>query len=419
MDHINQDQTGQFVLWRSNCVPRQGCLFSITAKMEFQQANFMKTETLECNPSDAAGQRSRPELHHPATLRKGNLLLMGGAVAAILFAAVALHYFVLDAASLKDFLQQLRTEYRQLVPEPFRQAVYPYLRFVLDNFLNPVFYLAISVVFFLERILPANRKQKFFSTGFLQDLTWFCADGIIQIGLLSLYAEFLHGLFQQQLSFLTIQVGADWPLGVRIVLSLVVFEFFHWLHHWVRHKVRVLWYFHAVHHSQREMNLFTDSRLHPVDRIVMTTFLVIPFNIFLIHPTYHVLAAFLLIWYARVYHANIRTNYGFLKHILVTPQSHRIHHSIRPEHADKNFGTLLTIWDRVFGTLYKNYDEYPETGLADEAFPFERSPRSSLKTWFAQFIYPFRMILGRSYQPPETLMATGTEAPSDGTARSR
>ncbi len=339
----------------------------------------------------------RSDVVRAATGQRSRKLLFGVVSgAAILLAAGAAGYSLFDPATVNNVLQQLRTEYRELVPAPLREAVNPYLQFVLDNFLNPSFYLAILVVFVLERSLPAKTKQRFFSTGFLQDLTWFCADGVIQIGLLSLYAQFLHSVFQQHLAFLTIPVGADWPLGVRIALSLVIFEFLHWLHHWVRHKVRLLWHFHAVHHSQREMNLFTDARLHPVDRIVMTTFLVIPFNLFMIHPSNHALIAFLLMWYARVYHANIRTNYGFLKHLMVTPQSHRIHHSILPEHADKNFGALLTIWDRVFGTLHKNYDEYPETGIADEEFPSEYAPRSVLNTWFAQFAYPFRMIFRRS-----------------------
>jgi len=101
-------------------------------------------------------------------------------------------------------------------------------------------------------------------------------------------------------------------------------------------------------------------------------------------------------WYTRVYHANLRTNYGPLKHILVTPQSHRIHHSREPEHVDKNFGLFLTIWDRLFGTLHANYEEYPETGIQEE-FPLEDMVvgLDVLKIYAQQWLYPFRLLVKR------------------------
>ena len=104
--------------------------------------------------------------------------------------------------------------------------------------------------------------------------------------------------------------------------------------------------------------------------------------------------AFLASWYTHVYHANLRTNYGPLKHILVTPQSHRIHHSIEPRHQNKNFGVLFTVWDRFFGTLYTNYEEYPETGVDEAQFPLERrsSPLALVHTYVAQWCYPFRLL---------------------------
>jgi sterol desaturase/sphingolipid hydroxylase (fatty acid hydroxylase superfamily) len=102
-------------------------------------------------------------------------------------------------------------------------------------------------------------------------------------------------------------------------------------------------------------------------------------------------------WYTRVYHANLRTNYGVLKHVVVTPQSHRIHHSIESRHQDKNFGVIFTVWDRLFGTLYAHYDEYPETGIADDRFPLEQHGgiRAVFQNLAAQFWYPFQLLRGR------------------------
>jgi hypothetical protein len=62
---------------------------------------------------------------------------------------------------------------------------------------------------------------------------------------------------------------------------------------------------------------------------------------------------------------------------------------------DKNFGLTFSLWDHLFGTQYRNYDEYPDTGINDEDFPFEQDPRSLgyLGSLFGQFLYPFRAIL--------------------------
>ena len=102
-------------------------------------------------------------------------------------------------------------------------------------------------------------------------------------------------------------------------------------------------------------------------------------------------------WHTRIYHANLRTNYGFLKYILVTPQSHRIHHSIEPRHFNKNFGLFFSVWDRLFGTLYTNYDEYPETGVEDDRFPLEKGIEvfALFGTFLAQLAFPFTAIFRR------------------------
>src|SRR6185436_19466136 len=80
----------------------------------------------------------------------------------------------------------------------------------------------------------------------------------------------------------------------------------------------------------------------------------------------HAVAAFLMfkLW-GFVNHANIRVSFGPLTSIIAGPQWHRIHHSMRAEHLDKNFATFFPFIDRAFGTYYgPGEDEYPSTGLA-------------------------------------------------------
>jgi sterol desaturase/sphingolipid hydroxylase (fatty acid hydroxylase superfamily) len=96
-------------------------------------------------------------------------------------------------------------------------------------------------------------------------------------------------------------------------------------------------------------------------------------------------------WYARFYHSNIKTHLGILRYVMVTPQSHRIHHSRLRAHRDKNFGAIFSLWDHLFGTQYRRYDEYPETGLDNPEFPHESelSWRKMTGMLWRQLAYPF------------------------------
>jgi sterol desaturase/sphingolipid hydroxylase (fatty acid hydroxylase superfamily) len=106
-------------------------------------------------------------------------------------------------------------------------------------------------------------------------------------------------------------------------------------------------------------------------------------------------AAFALVvattYFTAFTHTAVRTNMGPLRYVLVTPQSHRVHHSQAPEHIDVNFGTVFSVWDQLFRTQYRGWDEYPDTGIADPRFPLERrlSVPSLLGTYFRMVAYPF------------------------------
>jgi len=268
--------------------------------------------------------------------------------------------------------------------------------------LNPVFYVVLATVFALERVIPAKPDQRFLSVGFAQDFLWFGLDGVMRLALIPVYAALLKSLYDRYLPGLTLNFLRTWPTAATVVASFLVIDFLAWGHHFIRHKVSVFWHFHTIHHSQREMNLFTDLRVHVAERIIALTLTFIPLAMLGIGPPTDLYVAVGLNWYTRVYHANLRTNYGILKHVLVTPQSHRIHHSIEQRHQDKNFGVIFTIWDRMFGTLYSNYAEYPETGIADTRFPLEQrgAKQAILRNLAAQFWYPFRLLSSRKPGSP-------------------
>lgn len=305
----------------------------------------------------------------------------------LLTAAGALLLPLLDGSSL---LSEAKAAYRALLAAD-------YLRGPRNLYLNPWNYVMVLVAVLLERWIPAKPSQRIVSTGLVGDFLWFNADCVFRIAWLTLYLTLLHRFYDHHLGFLTVDAVAGWPPIMRLVVSFVVFDFLQWLHHVIRHRVEVFWYFHMVHHSQRQMNLFTEARVHVVEFFVAKTIIFIPTFMLQMDTTSVVWFAFFMDWYSRLYHANLRTNYGILKYVLVTPQSHRIHHSLDPAHQDKNFAVFFTIWDRLFGTLHPNYDEYPETGVVDQHFPLEGMGvgLDVLRTFVQQLLYPFRLTLTR------------------------
>lgn len=263
-----------------------------------------------------------------------------------------------------------------------------------EFFLNPWFYSVIVLVAVLEWAMPAERRQPLLSRGVLQDFSWVFLKLLAHAWALPLYVVFLRHLYDQHLSFLTLDSVAGWPWAARFALALLLGDLVFYVTHVVRHKVAVLWYFHAVHHSQRELNFFTEYRVHPVDDLFVHTIGFIP--IFMVDHSFVSVVAIVWLrhWHSRLYHSNVRTNLGPLRYVLVTPQSHRVHHSRDPRHHDTNFGLTFSIWDHLFGTQWRGYDEYPETGIEDEEFPFEQGTGAFgvVGRLVGQLVYPFRAI---------------------------
>ena len=265
---------------------------------------------------------------------------------------------------------------------------------VLWVFSNPIFYIGTVIVLLLERRFPAKPHQKTFSVGFTQDIVWVAVQAVLQVVVISFYTAFLVALYRQHLNFLTVQWVSDLPVFFKWTIWFLATDFMEWLHHWVRHKVPWFWHFHVIHHSQSELNMFTDLRYHAVEYIVSRTISIAP--LLILQASIYDVVYFSIIhdWYTRLYHSNLKTHYGFLRYILVTPQSHRVHHSIESKHRDRNFGVIFAFWDTIFGTQYRGWSEYPDTGVREENFPLEKSVKGSALFWtpLKQHLYPFQAI---------------------------
>jgi sterol desaturase/sphingolipid hydroxylase (fatty acid hydroxylase superfamily) len=265
---------------------------------------------------------------------------------------------------------------------------------VVSMLLTPAFLGVIALTLALERLVPARPQQKLLSTSSLQDAAWFFYEGVLHALIVVTWVALLTWAYARLGGKILLPGLAGLSDGWRFVIGIVLVDFCMWLQHRVNHFIPWLWELHAVHHSQKEINFFTDFRYHVLEYVVRETFLAIPFVLLGVQVPDIVYFSIVRRWYTRFYHANIRTDLGPLRYVLVTPQSHRIHHSIEPRHQNKNFGSLLSVFDFVFGTQYRGWNEYPETGVDDHEFPHEttRELGTLLLMPVRQMVYPLRRI---------------------------
>ena len=148
---------------------------------------------------------------------------------------------------------------------------------------------------------------------------------------------------------------------MAVVATVLIFDLAIWFQHFVTHKVPILWRFHRVHHADRDFDVTTAVRFHPVE-IALSMLLKVGL-VYLIGPPVLGILLFEIILNgtAMFNHANMRLPLwldALLRQVIVTPDMHRVHHSDRRSEHDSNYGFALSIWDRIFGT----YIAQPDAG---------------------------------------------------------
>ena len=263
-------------------------------------------------------------------------------------------------------------------------------------------------IFVLERLYPAQPNVPLFSPAVAMDALYTFMIQPLTVVILVLMSEPLSTFLSENASWLVVDTTRTLPLPVALIAGLVITDFFVWLAHVLKHKIPLLWRFHVIHHSQEQINMFTSNRIHPIEHVQDLMIQTLPY--FILFPSLSsnwksfMLLNVLYSWQQRFQHSNIATNLGPLRYIIVTPQSHRVHHSLIEEHWNSNYGSVFT-WDRLFGMQNDDVESYPITGLNDADFPEPHtwSPREFLRCLADQFTYPFRGdVIARVSQPLDT-----------------
>jgi sterol desaturase/sphingolipid hydroxylase (fatty acid hydroxylase superfamily) len=186
----------------------------------------------------------------------------------------------------------------------------------------------------------------------------------------------------------------DWPPLAEGVAAFLILDFAIYLQHVMSHALPAFWRLHQVHHADLDVDLTTGTRFHPLEILISLVWKALLVAALGVDPWVVVVFEAVLNGSAIYTHANLALPERVdrvLRRVLVTPDMHRVHHSVIPEETNSNFGFFLSVWDRAFGT----FRDQPvkghagmEIGLAEYRDP-ARLGLVSLLTM------PFRGIAGR------------------------
>jgi sterol desaturase/sphingolipid hydroxylase (fatty acid hydroxylase superfamily) len=152
-----------------------------------------------------------------------------------------------------------------------------------------------------------------------------------------------------------------WPGWLKVVIALLVLDLAIWAQHLVSHKVPIFWRLHQVHHADRDIDVTTAIRFHPIEIGLSMLWKIVVVLMIGASPLAVFLFEVILNGCAMFNHANLalpRWLDGALRLFIVTPDMHRVHHSVLHREHDSNYGFNLSIWDRLFRT----YTAQPEAG---------------------------------------------------------
>ena len=158
------------------------------------------------------------------------------------------------------------------------------------------------------------------------------------------------------------------PIWALWAITFISIDLVFYIYHRMSHRIRFLWAIHLSHHSSEEMNFavsFRQAWFGPISKIPF--FMVLPLLGF--DPTIVAVAGVISTLWGIVGHTQVIGKLGPLEWIFNTPSHHRVHHGSNKQYIDKNYGNLLIIWDRMFGT-FEPEEEEVKFGLVNNVNTF-------------------------------------------------
>ena len=173
--------------------------------------------------------------------------------------------------------------------------------------------------------------------------------------------------------------ASPWTVVIFTITMVLAYDLSYYLYHKAQHAIPFLWELHKVHHSAEVLVGITKDRVHPLDDLmnrawdgvipgicfgIWTIITLDPVEATIFGINVYVIRNILMMDFVR--HTHFKISFGPLDKFVLSPHWHQLHHSVDPRHYDKNFGLLLSIWDRMFGTaMVPKPDEDFRFGLMD------------------------------------------------------
>ena len=212
--------------------------------------------------------------------------------------------------------------------------------------------IAFSVIF-LEAVFSACQKKGYYKTSdTLCTLGLLIGNMVVVLTTKGLTLAFHIYLYQ----FKVFDIATMVPLWVMWLLAFILIDLVFYIYHRLSHRVSFLWAIHMSHHSSQEMNFgvsFRQAWLGPISKVPF--FMILP--LIGLDPTIVAVAGSMSTLWGIVGHTQIINKLGPLEIFLNTPSHHRVHHGANKQYIDKNYGNLLIIWDKMFGTFEPEHEK--------------------------------------------------------------
>lgn len=244
------------------------------------------------------------------------------------------------------------------------------------------FVAAFAVLAFLEAVWPRRNRRQNRSRRWMTNWAVVIVDSIC-LRALAIFLPLLAvgAAIDAETSGIGLFNHLGWPMWLEFMIAVLVLDFVIWAQHLVTHKVPILWRLHRVHHADIDIDVTTAIRFHPIE-VALSMLLKIG-TVYVLGPSAVAVILFeiTLNGTAMFNHANLRIPdrvERVLRLLLVTPDMHRIHHSVHRSEHDANYGFALSIWDRLCGT----YIAQPKDGHDDMLTGLQwRDERPSQLAW--------------------------------------
>jgi WD40 repeat protein/sterol desaturase/sphingolipid hydroxylase (fatty acid hydroxylase superfamily) len=240
----------------------------------------------------------------------------------------------------------------------------------------------LSVVFgLLARFMPCNpgmywwKNLRAAGTDFLY---WFVVPLFLRVARIAMLVAGVVLLFGGgEPGFVALKTLPPWLQCLAILFIEDVLLY--WLHRLFH--TRLVWKFHAIHHSPQVLDWMSATRFHPVNNLLTFSLVDVAMLLLGFSPVALLLLVPFNIVYSSMVHANLNWTFGPLRYLFASPVFHRWHHTTRDEGLDKNFASTFPFLDLLFGTFYMPAGVLPaEFGNGDPDFP---------EGFLLQFFYPF------------------------------